>query len=159
MSATYSRTGVALTAAAGVVGAVPTLVSGVWLGAVALPLAVGGVHEGSRRLLGTGVATLFGSVVVASFIGTPLVALVPAMVGTVVLWDVGENAISVSEQVGAAGVAWRGQLLHAAVSTAVVAGFATAVTLVYRVSTGGYPLLAVTLLVVGAVIVLVGLGR
>ena len=159
MSETPSRTGVALTAAAGVAGAVPTLLSGVWLSAVALPLAVGGVYERSRRLLGVGVVALFSAVVVGSLAGAPLAALVPAMAGTVLVWDLGENAIAVSEQLGAESATRRGQLLHAAVSTGVVVGFATAVTAVFRVSTGGYPLLAVTLLVVGALIVLVGLGR
>lgn len=89
---------------------------------------------------------------------TPIVGLV-ALVGTVLVWDLGENAIAVSEQLDAESTTRRGQLLHAAVSAGTVTGFATAVTAVYRVSTGGYPLLAVTLLAVGALIVLVGLGR
>jgi hypothetical protein len=105
------------------------------------------------------VLVLFGSVVVAGLLSAPAVALVVAMVGAVLAWDVGENAITVGEQFPETARTWRGELIHAIVSTIVVTVFAIGAFAVYTVSTGGYPLAAVALVVVGALVVLVGLGR
>lgn len=154
-----SRTGLALTAAVGLVGAVSTLLGGVWLGLLGVLLAAAGVYQGSRGTLGAGVVVLFGGVVVAGLLAVPAVALVPAMIGTVLAWDIGENAITVGEQFPEAAETWRGEMLHATVSTIVVTAFGVSVFAVYTMSTGGYPLAAVTLAVVGSLVVLIGLGR
>lgn len=154
-----SRTGLSLTAAVGLVGAVSTLLGGVWLGLLGVLLAGAGVYQGSRGTLGAGVVVLFGGVVVGGLLSVPATVLVPAMIGTVLAWDIGENAITVGEQFPEEAETWRGEMLHATTSTIVVTAFAVAVVAVYTVSTGGYPLAAVTLAVVGALIVLIGLGR
>jgi len=154
-----STAGLGLTAVVGLLGAVSTLLAGVWLGLLGVGLAGSGVYRGSRRVLGVGVVVLFGSVVVAGLLSVPAIVLVPAMVGTVLAWDVGENAITVGEQFPAAADTWRGEVLHATVSAIVVTLFAVGAFAVYTVSTGGYPLAAVALAVVGALVVLVGLGR
>jgi hypothetical protein len=154
-----STVGLGLTTAIGLVGAVSTLLTGVWLGLVGVALAGSGVYRGSRGALGVGVLVLFGSVVVAGLLSAPAVALVVAMVGAVLAWDVGENAITVGEQFPETARTWRGELIHAIVSTIVVTVFAIGAFVVYTVSTGGYPLAAVALVVVGALVVLVGLGR
>lgn len=156
---TASTAGLGLTAAVGLLGAVSTLLTGVWIGLVGVVLAASGVYRGSRRLLGVGVAVLFGGVVVAGLLSVPAVVLVPAMVGTVLAWDVGENAITVGEQFTAAADTWRGELLHATASAIVVTLFAVGAFVVYTASTGGYPLAAVAMAVVGALVVLVGLGH
>ncbi|QCC50736.1 DUF7519 family protein [Halapricum salinum] len=156
---TPSTAGIGLTVAVGLFGAVSTLLAGVWLGLAGVVLAGSGVYRGSRQLLGVGVVVLFGSVVVAGLLSVPGVVLVPAMVGTVLAWDVGENAVTVGEQFSAAAETWRGELVHATVSALVVTLFAVGAFAVYTISTGGYPLAAVALAVVGALVVLVGLGR
>lgn len=154
-----STAGLGLTVAVGLFGAVSTLLAGVWLGLVGVVLAGSGVYRGSRRLLGLGVVVLFASVVVAGLLSVPGFVLVPVMVGTVLAWDVGENAITVGEQFTDAADTWRGELLHAIVSAMVVTLFAVGAFAVYTISTGGYPIAAVVLAVVGALVVLVGLGR
>lgn len=154
-----SVAGIGLTAGAGALGAGATLLSGVWVGLVGVALAVGGIYRCSRRLLGAGVIALFVGVVVAGLLGTPYWLLVPAMAGTVVTWDVGENAIGIAEQFPDDGATWRGELLHATVSALLVTVFAAAATAAYSLSAGGYPLIAVAFLIAGSLIVLVGLGR
>lgn len=159
MSVSPSRTGLGLTAAAGAVGALSTVLAGLWVGLLGVVLAVAGVARGSRNVLAAGVLVLFVGVVAAAALGVPALLVVPAMAGTVVAWDVGENAIAVAEQFEGAADTGRGETLHAVVSAAVVAVFATGSYVVYRLPLGQYPLVAVLLLVVGSLVVLVALGR
>jgi len=154
-----SRAGVGLTAGIGAIGAVATFLSGVWLSLPGVALATTGVYRCSRRLLGIGVLVSFLGVVVASLFTAPFWLLVPAMASVVLTWDVGENAITTAEQFPGEASTWRGEAVHAAVSALVVTGFAVAVGGVYALSTGGYSLVTVVLLVVGSLVVLIGLGR
>lgn len=154
-----SRTGLGLTAAASLLGVAGTLLAGGGVALLGLPLTVGGVYRCSRRLLAVGVGALFVGVFAASTTGVAPGLVVVAMVGTLLAWDVGENAISLAEQLGGAGEHERVEIVHAA-TTGVVATFvATGAYMVYRLSTGGQPELALALLVIGALIGTAALQR
>lgn len=156
---TPSRAGVVLTTVAGLLGAASMLLWGVWVGLIGVVLAVAGVARCSRRVLGAGVLALFLGIAVASVVEAPYWLLVPAMAGTVLTWDVGENAIGVAEQFPDTSVTWRGETLHATLSGIVVTVFCVAAAVVYTLSVGGYPIAATVVLVLGSLIVLYGLGR
>lgn len=154
-----SLVGVGLTTTVGVLGALSLLVGGVWFGVLGAAVLVGGVYRCSRRLLGVGVVLLFASVLVAGLVDVATPLVLGGVAGTVLAWDVGENTIGVAEQFPGDARTRRGELLHAVVSTVVVALFAAAILGVSTVSVGSYPLVAVALLIVGSLVVLIGLGR
>jgi len=135
------------------VGGAFALVPGV-LGLVLVVLAVVG---GSRAWLTTGSGfLLLGALFAALASGTallPLLGAVAAMVG----WDVGENGIGLGEQLGRAARTRHAEFTHA--SASVLVGLVTVVVgyAVFLTSSGGQPLSALVLLLVGAVVLLVAL--
>lgn len=148
-----SRTGLGLTAVASLLGAVGTLLvwSGIALAGAAV--AVFGVYRCSRRLLAVGVGVVFAGLVGAATSGVPNALLLLGAIGAVLAWDVGENAISVAEQLRAAARTQRLELVHAAMSTLVASFFGVSAYVVFLLGPVG-PTIAILCVVLGAVIVL-----
>lgn len=153
-----SRTGLVLTGLASVVAAGSATLGGGVPALFGIPLAVLGVRRVSRWILAGGVALLLTGVLVTGLqAGSPPVVL-GAMVGTVLTWDLGENAISLAEQLRG-GSSDRPEIVHAATSTFVASTFAIGSYVVFLLASGGQPGVAVSLLVFGTVLVLLVLGR
>ncbi|WP_435335150.1 DUF7519 family protein [Haloarchaeobius sp. TZWWS8] len=141
----------ALTASVGALGA-----------AVGMAALAVGVVLGSQRLVHLGAAGLFGGLVFAGATGGGPAAELLLLVGTtasVLAWDVGQNAISIGQQLGREAETTRAELAHVAGSTVVGALTAGVAYGVYVVSTGGKPLPALALLLVAVVILTTALRQ
>ncbi|QLH82006.1 DUF7519 family protein [Halosimplex pelagicum] len=129
---------------------------------MAMPFSFGGLAmvgyglfvTETRRWLSIGVAGIFAGVLISGSYGTAGELLLLSLIGTIVAWDVGENAISLGEQIGSQTRTRRTEVVHASASALVgvlAGGFGY---LAYQVSSSGYPAAALVLLLVGAVVLL-----
>ncbi|WP_435360522.1 DUF7519 family protein [Haloarchaeobius sp. DFWS5] len=140
-----------LTGSAGVIGA-----------AIGMAALAPGVVLGSRRLVHIGAVGLFGGLVFAGATGTAPAAELLMLVGTtgtVLAWDVGQNAIGIGEQLGRGADTSRAELAHVGGST--VVGILTAGSAfgVYQVATEGQPLTALALMILAVVILTTALRQ
>lgn len=125
------------------------------LGLLVLVLGVAAVRDGwERPLVTAGTALLLVGVVTSGVVyGASRVPLLAATAATIVAWDLGEQAINLSEHVGRAARTWSVELYHAGASVA-VGGTAVVVALAVReVSLGDVPF-AGLVVVLGAAVVL-----
>lgn len=129
----------------------------VGLGVLGTSVLAYGLRARSGRTLGAGVATLVVALLVGGVLGTPAELLVLAAAATILAWDVGDNALSVGEQLGRNARTARLELVHAAASLAVGVIGSAAAYAVYRLVGGGHPILAVVLLLLGATILVTAL--
>ncbi|MFB6188392.1 MAG: hypothetical protein ABEI57_00770 [Halapricum sp.] len=155
---TPSRQGLALTGLTALLGAAAASLGGGVVALLGIPVAVAGVYRISRSVLAVGVAVLFAGVLLAGLAGGGPAVVLVAMAGTVLCWDVGENAISLAEQLRT-GHGERVEFVHAATSTLVVSSVAVGGYVVFLFASGGQPGVAVSLLVLGTVLVLLVLSR
>jgi hypothetical protein len=127
-------------------------------GLVGLALLGGGLLAGSRRLATYGTAGLLVGVVVAGLRGAGPASLLVGLLGAVLAWDITDHGVSVGQHLGREADTRRVELVHAAASLLVGSVGAGVGYLVYVVATGGQPVSALVLLLVG-VVVLVGALR
>ncbi|MCU4719104.1 DUF7519 family protein [Halapricum hydrolyticum] len=153
-----SRAGLVLTGLAGLVAAAGALLGGSVAALAGVPVAILGVYRTSRPVLAVGVALLFVGVMLAGLQDGAPVAVLVAMVGTVLAWDVGENAISMAGQLRT-GASGRAEVVHAGAVSAVTLTVAIAGYSVFLLASGGQPGIALSLLVFGTVLVVLSLGR
>lgn len=126
---------------------------------LALPLGLGGIAilasgllgEASRTRVTFGAAGLFLSVLVAGGFGTPVEFLLVSMIGTVLAWDYGQNAISLGEQIGRHSDTQRNEIVHASMSAIVATVAAGLGYAVFMVAGGGRPVSALLMLVAAVV--------
>lgn len=131
-------------AALGAVLAIP-------LGALGLLALAVGVTRSARTWVSVGAGGLFLGVAVAGVEGAPPEPLLVGAVGAVVAYDAGTNAVEVGRQLGRAASTGRAEAVHAAASL-LVGALAVAVGYgVYRAATGGQPVTALALLLLGVV--------
>lgn len=149
-----SRTGTALALLAGVVAAGALTPAGAGFPIAAAGLAVLGVAltRGSPALLGVGATVQFVGVLVGGLAGAPPEPVLVAAAGTVVAWDVGENALTLGDQLGRAARTDRAEVVHAAASAAVAAVGSGLAYLAFVGVDRGQPTLALVLLLLGAVL-------
>lgn len=141
--------------------AVATLAAGVAvltsapLSVFALPLGLGGFAvffaalfgSGSRSLLWVGTVGIFaGAVVAGAMAAAPPALLLTSVAAMVLAWDIGQNAISVGEQLGRGAATWRIEVVHAAASTVAAVLMVVATYAVFWIGTGGQPITALLLL-------------
>lgn len=145
------------TAATGVAGAVAVLALGLagglsgGLGAVGTVFAVAGTLRSSRRVLAAGVVVLGLGVLAAGTAGAPAEPIAVGTLAVALVWDFGEHAVGLGEQLSANTDATRNVAVHAAGSVAVGA---VTIGVGYGVFVGaasGQPLVAVFFLLAGAV--------
>lgn len=148
------RLGAALSLLVGGFSVVALLAGGpaALVGAAGL-LCVGyGVLRGREAAVTVGAVGLFAGVVLAGVLGSPAEPLLVAAAGTVVTFDVGEQAVSLGRQVGRRADTTAAELVHAAGSTVVAT---SAVALAYGAFRflGGSSVLALVLTLFGAVVI------
>lgn len=153
LDARPSHTGTAL---AGLVGSVA--VAGQALGGPAavvggagLVALVAGLRAGVRQLVSLGVLGLILGVLVAGAVGVPAELLLVSAAASAVAWDVADQAVSLGEQVGRGADTARAELVHAAGSALVATAAVAAAYLVFRAVAGG-PVVALALLLLGAIL-------
>lgn len=126
---------------------------------LALPLGFGGVaiiaaglvSTESRSYVTFGTAGLFLSVLIAGGFGTPAEFLLASTIATVLAWDLGQNAISLGEQIGRHSETSRNEIVHGAAS-AIVASLAAVIGYaVFMVAGGGRPVAGLGMLVAAIV--------
>lgn len=117
----------------------------------------GGLWRRSRPTLAIGCASLVCAAVFTGFVGTTPVRGLATVAAAFVAWDVGENAIALTEQLGPRADTWRLEALHAAATTAVATAGVGLVYVAFTAATGGQPSTAVLLLSVGAMALLAAL--
>jgi len=149
-----SRTGTALSllAALVVVGALTPVAAGQLVAAIGLVALVVGLQSGAGRAVDAGATLLFVGVVIAGVFGAPPELLLVATAGTVVAWDVGENAVSLGHQLGRAAGTDRAEFVHAAASTGVAAAGAGLAYVAFVGVESGQPSIALVSLLFGAVL-------
>lgn len=147
----------------GVLAAVPaatvapmSLVAGI-IGLVLVAAGVG-LDRGRQRLVTLGAAVLFSAVLAAGATGAPVEVLLLGGTASILAWDFGQNAISVGEQLGRESRTTRAEVVHAAGSTIVAALTAGVGYAIFRIASGGQPIVALVFLLI-AVIVLVSTLR
>lgn len=120
------------------------------VGAVGLVAVAVGIGSASVGWVVAGALLVFAGVLVAGVLGASAVPLVVATLGALLTWDLGEQAITLGEQVGHEAATRRGELVHAGISV-VVGGATGAVVLgLYSTVTGGFPVTALIVLLLAA---------
>lgn len=127
------------------------------LGVPGTVLVAAGSITGARRSIGYGLFSLAIGIVIAGVSGVDPISLVLSTLLAVLSWDAGRYAITIGEQLGRDAETTRIELAHTALNATVgIAGtglgYAT-----YLVVSGGQPVLAVILLLSGAVVLLASL--
>lgn len=125
--------------------------SGGALAALGTLVALAGLVRPDRRVLGGGATVLGLGLLIAGVGGANPEPLLVGSVGTVLVWDLGEHAIGLGEQLTTDTDATRNVAVHAAASLA-VGGVIVGVGFgVYSAAAGGQPLVALFFLLAGAV--------
>lgn len=128
-------------------------------GLVATVVLVAGLRRGSRRLLDAAGGVFFLALLVAGVGGAGAEALLLAAVASMLTWDVAENALSVGEHLGRETAATRLEVVHAATTLLVLVVGVGVVYALWSVASGGQPIAAVVLLLVGAVALVAAVRR
>ena len=126
------------------VGAIPAMAGYV--------VAVAGLRSRQRSTVELGAMVIFVGIVVAGIAESEPLWLVGAAVGTTLVWDLGEQAITVGEQVGTRAQSDRGERRHALMSVGVGIGIGGVLLGVHSVSTGGFPVGGLVVLLVAALL-------
>lgn len=127
---------------------------------ITLPLGIGAIgmiawsllRGGSRKLVSLGTASLFISILISGGFGAPLEFLLLSTIATVLAWDIGQNAIGLGEQMGRRAETRRNEITHAAASTFVAFAAGGLGYLIYFTSSGGHPVSALALVLLGVVL-------
>lgn len=116
-------------------------------GVLGLGLLAGSVFvTESRRGVSLGTFGIFVGVVIGGVFGSPAELLLPAMVATIVAWDVGHTAIVVGRQLGRGDFTRRLEVVHAGSSVLVGVVTAGVAYVAFVASVKGVPAAAVILL-------------
>jgi len=122
--------------------------TGVIAGVLGTALLAPGLLRGQRRLVDLAAAVLVVGVAVVGVEGASPVPLVVAAGASVAAWDVGENAISVGEQLGRAADTRRAELVHAGGTVALAGGVTVVGVAGFRLTTTTQPVTTVAVLVI-----------
>lgn len=128
-------------------------------GFVATVVLAAGVTRGSRRLVDTAGGLFFVALLFAGVGRGGIEALLLAAVASVLAWDTAENALSLGEHLGRETPTTRLELVHAAATLAVLVVGAGVVYVLRSAATGGQPITAVVLLLVGATALVAAMRR
>ncbi|WP_254546198.1 DUF7519 family protein [Halomarina pelagica] len=147
-----SGAAVGVATAAALVAALPLAVTplSLPLGLSGVLLLASGTATGSERGATVGVGALLAGVVVAGLGGAGAATLLFATGASVVAWDAAAQAIDLGATLGRAADAPRPLAVHVAATAGLVAAAAALGYVTFRLSAGGRPLLALVLLLVGA---------
>jgi len=147
-------TGAAVAVATLALALVPLAALGGLAGGV---LVVAGTARGSRLVLGVGTVLQLAAVVFAGASSLPPGLLLVGILGGVLGWDIGEQSINATQQLGSDATMVRSIAVHTAASTFVGAVAMVIVYGTYLVSTGGQPLVALVAFLGGGGLVLLAM--
>lgn len=120
-------------------------------GALAAVVTLVGVVRGQLAVVGGG-ATLSGfGLLLAGLGNAPAGSLLIGAVGTVLLWDLGDHAVGIGQQLTAEADAGRVVAVHAAVSVGVGVAIAAVGYGIFTAASGGQPVVGVLFLLAGAI--------
>jgi hypothetical protein len=123
------------------------------IGITALVLAGLGLLAGYRTPVGLAVGILFfGLMLTGTFLDASVEVLLTGTVACALIWDFGENAISIGQQLSRDSSTVQIEGIHAMTSTMIGVVGAGLVYGIYTASTGGKPLPALVLMLVGVVV-------
>jgi len=105
----------------------------------------------SRTWVSIGAASLILSILLSGSLGTPTELLLISMVATVVAWDVGQNAISLGEQMGRHSTTRRNEIIHGSASAVVSLAAGGLAYVIYLTASGGQPVAALSMMALGLV--------
>lgn len=123
-------------------------------GAILLGL---GAATGSRSAVNYGAFCLFAGIAVAGINGGPPEQLVPCTLLTIVAWDAGGYAITLGHQIGRVAETWRASIVHSSLTVGVGAAGAIMAYSAYSVLSGSQPMVVLTFLFVGVVLLVAAL--
>ncbi|EMA02392.1 hypothetical protein C439_07415 [Haloferax mediterranei ATCC 33500] len=118
---------------------------------VATVILAASLVRSSRRVLDVAGGLFFLSLVVGGMSGPGAEPILLAAIASILAWDLGENALSVGDHLGRETDTTRLELVHAAATLLVLTVGAGVVYGVDAVASGGQPIAAVVLLLLGAV--------
>lgn len=124
------------------------------IGTLGIIIFVIGVLNSTRKILSIGTSFLFIGIIAGGIFQTPTELLLIGMTAVVLSWDTGEQAINIGEQLGRDANTQRAELSHFANSTlvgiiAVLSGY-----IMFRIASGGQPVIALILLLFAAIVFL-----
>lgn len=110
-----------------------------------------GCVVGSRKAVDYGVLCLVAGIALIGVGGAPPERLVPCTLLAILAWDAGGYGIGLGEQLGRAAETRRAEVVHSALTLGVGAAGASIGYGAFRSTAGGRPVLALALLLAGAV--------
>ncbi|MFC7204487.1 hypothetical protein ACFQJC_13250 [Haloferax namakaokahaiae] len=128
-------------------------------GVAAVALLAAGLTRGSRRLLDVAGGLLFVGLLAGGALGGSTEALLVAAIASILAWDLAENSLTVGDHLGRETDTTRLELVHGATTLVVLTLGAAVVYVIGIVASGGQPVAAVVLLVVGAIALVAGIRR
>ncbi len=128
-------------------------------GLVGTLVLAAGLVQGSRRTLDAAGGIFFLALLFAGVGGGGTEALLLTAVASILAWDVAENALSVGEHLGRETSTIRLETVHAATTLVVLVVAAGIVYALWLGASGGQPLTAVVLLLVGAIALVAAVRR
>ncbi|MFB6119959.1 MAG: hypothetical protein ABEJ68_02445 [Halobacteriaceae archaeon] len=130
-------------------------------GVASLALVAGSLFlRQSRGYLSVGVGfALFGTLVAGGFGAVPPIFMLVAVSSILVGWAVGQNGLSIGEQLGSNTKTRRLELTYAGVTMLTVAAIDVVAMAVFQLSGSGRPEPAVALVIVGAIVLMWTLGE
>ncbi|KAB1192309.1 hypothetical protein GJR96_02165 [Haloferax sp. MBLA0076] len=128
-------------------------------GLVGTVLLAAGLTRGSRRFLDTAGSVFFLALLAAGVSGSGLEALLLGGVASILAWDTAENALSVGGHLGRETDTTRLEVVHAATTLLVLTVGVAIVYVLGSVASGGQPVAAVVLLLVGVIALVAAVRR
>ena len=128
-------------------------------GIVATVVLAVGLTRTSRRIVDAAGGLFFLALLFAGVGAAGVEALLLAAVASMLAWDTGENALSIGEHLGRETETTRLELVHAATTLFVIVVGVGLVYALWSVASGGQPIAAVVLLLVGAIALVAAVRR
>lgn len=153
---------VTITSVAAIGAAVVAALTSAPFGIMSIPLGFAGIAlvgyglyvKEERKWVSFGAASLVLAIIISGTLGAPLEFLLVSMIGTILAWDFGQNAIGLGQQIGRESETRRNELIHMSASL-IVAGAAAALGYgVYALSAGGQPVSGLSMLVLALLLML-----
>ncbi|ELZ74714.1 hypothetical protein C455_17267 [Haloferax larsenii JCM 13917] len=119
----------------------------------------GGLTRGSRRILDAAGGIYVLALLLGGLGDAGSEVLLLAAIASILAWDIAENALSVGDHLGRETDTTRLEVVHAATTLVVLTVGAGMVFAIGTAASGGQPITAVVLLLVGVIALVAGLRR
>lgn len=130
-------------------------VLGIVLGLLSVLVVAISVLNGGRSWLAAGTLVLIAAIVLAVFEEGPTLSTLTGLALAFVVWDCGEYAIGLGQQVGRAGETARQEIFHGGISIAVAVAGVTVGWTIVTIAPSDIPLVSILPLGIGCLFLLV----